>query len=69
MEDHSGVDQDNSQEPRNYIVMVDATTGKEELLVEHADFFASPRVTQDGSRLVWVQWNYPRMVSSSQAEV
>ncbi|XP_050728016.1 uncharacterized protein LOC127004403 isoform X2 [Eriocheir sinensis] len=61
MEDHSGVEEDNFREPRNHIVMVDVATGKEEVIMEHADFFASPRVTQDGSRLVWVQWNHPNM--------
>lgn len=62
MEDHSGVEEGRLQEPKSYIVMVDATTGKEVILVEHADFFASPRITQDGSRLVWIQWNHPNMV-------
>ncbi|KAK8386695.1 hypothetical protein O3P69_017866 [Scylla paramamosain] len=61
MEDHSRVEERGLQEPRNSIVMVDASSGKEEIIVEHADFFASPRVTQDGLHLVWIQWNHPNM--------
>lgn len=63
MEDHSEVEEQGLQEPRNSIVMVDASSGKEKIIVEHADFFASPRVTQDGLHLVWIQWNHPSMVS------
>ncbi|XP_045103498.1 acylamino-acid-releasing enzyme-like isoform X2 [Portunus trituberculatus] len=61
MEDHSQVEEGGLQEPRNSIVMVDASSGKEKIIVEHADFFASPRITQDGLHLVWIQWNHPRM--------
>ncbi|KAK4309443.1 hypothetical protein Pmani_018940 [Petrolisthes manimaculis] len=46
---------------KNGVVMVDASTGREKVLISHADFFASPRVSQDGKKLVWVQWNLPNM--------
>lgn len=49
----------------NGVIMVDASTGREQVLISHADFFASPRVSQDGKKLVWVQWNLPHMVSQS----
>ncbi|KAK8733694.1 hypothetical protein OTU49_006428 [Cherax quadricarinatus] len=41
--------------------MVDADTGAEVVFVSHANFFASPRISQDGQHLIWLQWNYPRM--------
>nr|XP_053637512.1 uncharacterized protein LOC128692386 isoform X1 [Cherax quadricarinatus]XP_053637513.1 uncharacterized protein LOC128692386 isoform X1 [Cherax quadricarinatus] len=50
-----------SKDPEYGIVMVDADTGAEVVFVSHANFFASPRISQDGQHLVWLQWNYPRM--------
>lgn len=44
------------------IVMVDARDGAEKVVAAHADFFTSPRVSQDGRLLAWVQWNHPQMV-------
>lgn len=43
------------------IVMVDARDGAEKVVAAHADFFTSPRVSQDGRLLAWVQWNHPQM--------
>ncbi len=37
----------------------DATTGQ--VLVSGNDFYATPRISPDGSRIVWLTWNHPNM--------
>ena len=58
-EDHTG-----DGEPVNTIVAVDldrpgADAGR--VLVDGHDFFASPRLAPDGSRLLWLAWDHPDM--------
>ncbi len=46
----------------NAIVAVDpAMPGAGRVLAEGADFYAAPRVSPDGKRLAWVEWNHPNM--------
>ncbi len=50
-------------EPINTIVSV-SRTGDEsggQVLVSGHDFYASPRLSPDGSRLAWLAWNHPNM--------
>lgn len=61
VEDHDLLDQGKSHEAENGIIMIDATTGEQKVIAAHADFFSTPRVSQDGNYLVWVQWNHPNM--------
>uniref|UniRef100_A0A7S0EI64 Peptidase S9 prolyl oligopeptidase catalytic domain-containing protein n=1 Tax=Hanusia phi TaxID=3032 RepID=A0A7S0EI64_9CRYP len=62
VEDHSG-----EGEPRNYIAAVKTETeegsavAKPEVLLEGDDFYASPRLSQDGDQLAWVSWRHPNM--------
>lgn len=53
---------DDLAEPRNEIVAI-ATDGslRTSVLVSGADFYGSPRISPDGSRLAWVQWDHPNM--------
>jgi dipeptidyl aminopeptidase/acylaminoacyl peptidase len=51
-------------EPVNTIVAVDLDQAQPEpgrVLVEGHDFFASPRLSPDGRRLLWLAWDHPNM--------
>ena len=56
-EDH-GVD---DQEPVNSLVAVDITSGAITTLQSGYDFYSNPRISHDGTRLVWLCWNHPNM--------
>lgn len=58
-EDHSNPD----GEAVNTIVSLrfDGSDGAGEVLVSGNDFYSSPRVSPDGSRLAWLTWNHPDM--------
>ena len=57
-EDH----RDGTREAINTIVAIDLDdNGAESVLVEGSDFFASPRLSPDGSQLAWLSWNHPDM--------
>jgi dipeptidyl aminopeptidase/acylaminoacyl peptidase len=57
-EDHTG-----SGEAVNTIVAVDLAgpAGSGRVLVGGHDFFSSPRLSPDGSRLLWLAWDHPNM--------
>ncbi|HEU4344403.1 MAG TPA: prolyl oligopeptidase family serine peptidase, partial [Candidatus Binatia bacterium] len=56
-EDHTA-----SREPINTIVSIDLAEGDvETMLVSGNDFYSSPRLSPDGSRLAWLTWNHPNM--------
>jgi len=49
-------------EPVNEIVAVDLADGGEgNVLVSGSDFYASPRLSPDGGRLAWLEWEHPFM--------
>lgn len=56
-EDHSDPD----HEAINTIAAIDLTSGAQEVLVSGNDFYSSPRLSPDGSRLAWITWNHPNM--------
>ena len=60
-EDHSG-----DGEPVNSVVAVPMDTragviSDPAVLVSGSDFYSSPRLSPDGSRLCWLSWNHPNM--------
>ncbi|MEH6812693.1 MAG: prolyl oligopeptidase family serine peptidase [Motiliproteus sp.] len=54
----------------NRLVAIELHQGLRRVLVEGADFYASPRVSPDGKRLAWVSWDHPNQpwLSSSLLE-
>ena len=56
-EEHGGAGQ-----PVNFLHAIDAAGARPpEVLVSGADFYASPRLSPDGTRLAWLTWNHPHM--------
>ncbi|MEA5510242.1 S9 family peptidase [Crocosphaera sp. UHCC 0190] len=56
-EDHSNAE----VEPQNTLVSIDLKTGAIKTLVSGHDFYSSPRLNPDGTKLVWISWNHPNM--------
>ena len=56
-EDHTVAE----REPTNTIVSIELSGGEQTILVSGNDFYSSPRLSPDGSRLAWLQWNHPNM--------
>ena len=48
-------------EAENAVVAIDLGTGAVTVLADGADFFSSPRLSPDGSRLAWLRWNHPNL--------
>jgi len=59
------VSEDHTQtghEPTNAIAsVVLSADGASEVLVSGNDFYSSPRINVDGTRLAWLTWNHPNM--------
>jgi dipeptidyl aminopeptidase/acylaminoacyl peptidase len=45
----------------NDLVAIDLSTGEVSVLAEGSDFYAAPRLSPDGSTLVWLEWHHPNM--------
>jgi len=59
------VREDHSEPNREAVNVITAISldgdGKETILVEGQDFYSSPRVSPDGSRVAWLSWSHPNM--------
>jgi dipeptidyl aminopeptidase/acylaminoacyl peptidase len=55
-EDHSG-----DGDPVNTIVTIPLDGGDPKVLVKGTDFVAAPRLSPDGTRLAWLEWDHPDM--------
>jgi len=55
-EDHSG-----ERDPVNTIVTIPLDGGEPSILVKGPDLVAAPRLSPDGSRLAWLEWDHPDM--------
>lgn len=48
-------------EPVNSLVAIGLTDGRLSTLAKGADFYSSPALNDDASRLAWLSWNHPNM--------
>ncbi|PSR74788.1 Alpha/Beta hydrolase protein [Coniella lustricola] len=46
---------------KNYVVAINLPTGRVLRLVEGADFYTGPRVSEGGAWAAWREWNHPEM--------
>jgi dipeptidyl aminopeptidase/acylaminoacyl peptidase len=56
-EDH----RDNDREAVNTVVAISLAGGEARVLISGNDFYSSPRISPNGSRLAWLTWNHPNM--------
>lgn len=49
------------EQPRNFLAAVSLDDGAVTELASGHDFFAGPRLSPDGRRLCWIDWDHPRM--------
>ncbi|KAF4873778.1 Dipeptidyl aminopeptidase BIII [Colletotrichum siamense] len=53
------------REVKNYIVAINADTGETKRIVQGADFYYTPQFSEDGARLVWMEWDQPNLPFSA----
>ena len=51
----------NDREAVNTLVAISLDGGCAQVLVSGNDFYSSPRISPNGSRLAWLTWNHPNM--------
>jgi dipeptidyl aminopeptidase/acylaminoacyl peptidase len=56
-EDHSQL----GKEAENTLVAIDLKSGEQSVLVSGSDFYSTPRLSPDGTRLAWLSWNHPNL--------
>lgn len=52
---------DSMEEPQNYLALVDPLTGQIFQLATGYDFYSSPAVSADGTKVAWIAWLHPNM--------
>ncbi len=48
-------------EIKNSLVVIDSSTKEVRMVAEGADFYTYPRFSDDGTKLCWIQFNFPNM--------
>ncbi|MEM8778395.1 MAG: prolyl oligopeptidase family serine peptidase, partial [Cyanobacteria bacterium P01_G01_bin.49] len=54
-------DHNSEEEPQNCLISININTGEIHPLVSGDDFYSSPRLNPDGTKLAWISWNHPNM--------
>ena len=57
LEDHTAA----NEEAANSIARINTSDGEAHTLRSGRDFYSSPRISTDGTRLVWLEWDHPNM--------
>lgn len=52
---------ENDKEPKNFLALIDSQTGEVKELASGYDFYSSPSLNQDFSKIAWISWNHPNM--------
>jgi len=52
---------DNESEAENSIVAIDLENESTHTLISGHDFYASPSVNKEGTKIAWITWNHPNM--------
>src|SRR4029079_10792051 len=60
-EDHEPEMVERHGEWNNDLVAIDLSTGEVSILAEGNDFYAAPRLSPEGTTLVWLEWHHPNM--------
>jgi dipeptidyl aminopeptidase/acylaminoacyl peptidase len=60
-EDHEPETVERHGEWNNELVAIDLDSGEVSVLAAGADFYAAPRISPDGSSIVWLEWRHPNM--------
>lgn len=53
--------EDPSREPENFLALIDTETGEIKSLARGMDFYASPAISADESKIAWIAWSHPNM--------
>lgn len=57
LEDHGS----GGKEPVNSLASIDTVKGEVKVLSSGHDFYSSPRINPDGSKVAWISWDHPNM--------
>jgi dipeptidyl aminopeptidase/acylaminoacyl peptidase len=60
-EDHEPETVARHGEWNNDLVAIDLDSGEVTVLAEGSDFYAAPRLSPDGTTLVWLEWHHPNL--------
>jgi dipeptidyl aminopeptidase/acylaminoacyl peptidase len=52
---------ENDKEPKNFLALINPQTGEVKELSSGYDFYSSPSLNQDFSKIAWISWNHPNM--------
>jgi dipeptidyl aminopeptidase/acylaminoacyl peptidase len=52
---------DNDKEPKNFLALIDPHTGQIKELASGNDFYSSPSLNHDCSKIAWISWDHPNM--------